>query len=418
MAQGQYTKAASEGFPGGCPRFGYRLKYVEEETKRGPRLKCDIEIEPKEIELVRFIHANLPRFSTRRLARILNRLAKWERVMYFPIKGRKDRERAGKDFREWQQEDIANIIRNRWLVGRMVYCVYDSPEYRNGKRKPSRHLRGVKPSVTYREDLRALADDVFERNNRILDERGKTPPRTVGSAHAFSGVLKCPDCGASLAHHGTQSDAYYCQGAQRNGTCHGFSVHENAARDMLVPLTAEIMQLNLRAAITKAKKEQTTDKVAAKLRAEIAQIDAEIENLITFARQGAISVEQLRVQNTRLLAQREEKQVRLDRTMNSATDEVKLASFTDEFLESMPDLMDWLYTSRTPLYNQVARLIFAGVVLDTDRRGANWKKGLVLGSKKGTRIYHLGRIYQLGEGSDANKASKRPLTQASRRCNR
>lgn len=389
MAQGQYTKAASGGFPGQRLRFGYRYKYVEVETKRGPRIKCDIEKDEAEITVAQFIHQHFPRFSTRRLAKILNRLAKWNQVMYFPIKVRKDRERLGKDSREWLQEDVANVIRNRWLIGQMVYCTYDSSEYRNGKRKRSRHLRGVEPTVTFRDDLRALDNETFERNNRILTERGRTPPRTVASRHAFSGVLKCPDCGGSLAHHGAQSDSYYCQNSQMKGTCTGFSVHESAAHTIITPLASEILQLNLRAAIRSAKKAQTTDRLMAEWRADLKRIDTEMENLIAYARQGAISVEQLREHNTRLLAERKERQDRIDRLERSGSHLARLDSFTDEFMENLPDFIDYLYQHRTPLFNQVLRLIFSGVVLNSDQRGANWKKGLTLGNKKATRTYHL-----------------------------
>ena len=45
--------------------------------------------------------------------------------------------------------------------------------------------------------------------------------------------------------------------------------------------------------------------------------------------------------------------------------------------------------ARARQVNQVERLIFCGVALNSGRRGANWKKSLVLGDKKGTRAYHL-----------------------------
>jgi ElaB/YqjD/DUF883 family membrane-anchored ribosome-binding protein len=166
-------------------------------------------------------------------------------------------------------------------------------------------------------------------------------------------------------------------------------VHETAARNVLVPLTAEILQLNLRNAIIRAKKEQTTDKVVAELRAEIKRIDVETENLIAYARQGAISVEQLREQNMGLLAEKQTKQARLERILSTDTDQASLAAFTDEFLANLPGFIEYLYAHRTPFFNQIARLVFSGVVLNTDRRGAHWKKGLVLGDKKGTRAYHL-----------------------------
>ena len=125
------------------------------------------------------------------------------------------------------------------------------------------------------------------------------------------------------------------------------------------------------------------------MRAEIKRIDAEAENLIAYARQGAISVEQLREQNMSLLAEKQTKQARLERILSTDTDQVRLAAFTDEFLADLPDFMEYLYAHRTLFFNQIARLVFSGVVLNTDRRGAHWKKGLVLGDKKGTRAYHL-----------------------------
>ena len=75
--------------------------------------------------------------------------------------------------------------------------------------------------------------------------------------------------------------------------------------------------------------------------------------------------------------------------MNSETDQVELESFTDDFLMDLPEFVEYLYAHRTPLFNQGERLIFCGVALNSDRRGANWEKGLVLGDKKGTRAYHL-----------------------------
>jgi small-conductance mechanosensitive channel len=173
------------------------------------------------------------------------------------------------------------------------------------------------------------------------------------------------------------------------GTCPGFSVHENAAHAIITPLAAEILQLNLRAAIQSSQKAQTTDRLMAELQADLKRIEAELENLIAYARQGAISVEQLREHNTRLLAERKEKQDRIDRLAHSGTNLARLDSFSDEFMENLPDFVDYLYQHRTPLFNQVLRLIFSGVVLNSDRRGANWKKGLTLGNKKATRTYHL-----------------------------
>ena len=51
--------------------------------------------------------------------------------------------------------------------------------------------------------------------------------------------------------------------------------------------------------------------------------------------------------------------------------------------------MMFLYRQKTPIFNQALRLVFSGVVLDSERRGSYWKRGLSVGNKKGTRVYHL-----------------------------
>jgi DNA invertase Pin-like site-specific DNA recombinase/uncharacterized protein with PIN domain len=392
MSRGQYRKAKDGKFIGGRPRFGYRFKYILTETRRGPRMMADWEIDPAEMEIVRFIHQHFPRYSTRRWATILNRLAKWGRVMYFPIKSRRDQERAGKKFRAWQQHDIVNIIRNRMLIGRLSYCAYDSPAYRKAQRKPSRYLRDQEPICAYRADLQAIDAETFERNNRILKQRAKTSPRTVNSSHAFSGVLRCPLCGAPMNSNGADSGIYFCSTRRRNGksVCLGFSTHERPAHDLLVPLVAELLQLNIGPAITAIKQQQRPDVAIARLRADIERIDSELDHLMGYARQGAISAEQLKKENLRLTAEKNAKEAQVRKMQGPNQENKKLTSFTEEFLTNLPDFMQFLYERKTSVFNQVLRLVFQGVVLNTNQFGSRWKAGLILAQgKRTTRTFFL-----------------------------
>ena len=392
MSRGQYRKAKEGKFIGGRPRFGYRFKYTLVETKRGPRMMADWEIDPVEMEIARFIHQHFTRYSTRRWTTVLNRLAKWGRVMYFPIKSHKDQERAGKELREWQQHDIVNIIHNQMLVGRLPYCNYDSPAYRKGRREASRHLRSMPPVCIYREELRAIDDDTFERNNRILAERGRVPPGIVSTSHPFSGILLCPLCGASMNSNGAGSNIYFCSACRRNGksVCRGFSVHERPAREILVPLVAQVLQLNIGPAVTAIKQRKRPDAAIANLGTEIERINRELDNLMGFARQGAITVEQLKKENTRLLEEKSAKEGQMHKLQSPSLENKELATFTEEFLANLPGFMQFLFERKKPVLNQVLRLVFQGVVLNTNQRGPHWKAGLKLAQgKKTTRTFFL-----------------------------
>ena len=78
------------------------------------------------------------------------------------------------------------------VVGRLVYATYRDREYQRGRREPSRYLHGVTPVSIYREDLRAVDDKTFERDQHILAERANNPrdcqlPQRVSPGIALSG---------------------------------------------------------------------------------------------------------------------------------------------------------------------------------------------------------------------------------------
>jgi site-specific DNA recombinase len=379
-ARGQYRKAREGKFIGGRLQFGYRFRYTLVDTPRGPRMMADYEKDPDEIQIASYIHNHFPKLSTRRWAAVMNRLARWGRVPYFPVKSHKDQERTGKKVREWEQHDIINIIENDMLIGRLSWCAYDSKPYQRGVREKSRFLRGVTPVYVYREDLRAIDDETFERNNRLLRERGRTAPRTVGSPYAYSGVLRCPRCLRPLNSHGSKSDSYICTTYQKSGSavCRGFIVHELGANDVILPLVTEILTKNIGPSVAAARQNQNKDAQIARVKSDLERIERELENLMTYARQGAIAATQLKQQNQRLLAEQQEKQSELNKLTKSNAEKTNLSVFTEEFIANLPEFLKFLYAKKKRLFNQVVRLIFAGVVLNSERTGRHWKKGLKL----------------------------------------
>ena len=386
MSRGQYKKAGEGKFVGQRPRFGYKYDQTLIDTPRGKKMNTDWEIDEKEAEVLKFLHHHFPRFSTRKWAAVFNRLAKWGKVMYYPIKSKKDQERMGRTEREWEQYDIRNIIRNEMTIGRISYATYRSKGYVNGHRQPSRHLKGLQPIYKHREDLRLIDDETFERNNRILAERGKAPIVLAVSKRGFSGILRCPLCGGTMCGHGRKKLGYICSEHQRKGSpvCKGFTVHETSVKEILFPTVVELLQTNIRPAIERLQQKHVTDEqsqqTADLLRCDIVRLEQEIQNLLKYARAGAITPEQLKDENSKLLEEKAKKQSRLDKlehpdSRNPMTGKgVQL--FTQQFMDDLPDYMEYLYTHRVSLFNQIIKLIFQNVVITSDHRGKGWKKGL------------------------------------------
>lgn len=386
MARGQYRRASEGKFPGQRHRFGYRFKYEQVQTPRGPRIMIDWEIDPEESAVAKLIHEQLPKRSTRRLAKILNRLAQWGRIMWFPIKTAKERTRKGQTHREWRQPDIKNIIKNELLIGRVSYATYRAWQYRSGKKDPSRHLKDKPPITLFRPELRVIDDATFERNNSLLRSQGQTPSRVTSSPYAFSGLLKCPECGASLVSNGTRGHRYLCSTYQISGksVCKGFIVHEIAARDSVVPLMTQLLSQHIGGAIAEARRAKCDDVEINRLKAEIANLDQQIEHLMVFAREGAITPEQLRTQNLGLLADKREKENRL-KSLGKEQDTGDAEVFTDEFLANLPEFITYLYEHRKKVFRQVARLMFEGIVLYSPLRGKGvWKRGIKMTHGKHT----------------------------------
>ncbi len=407
MARGEYKKASEGKYVGQRPRFGYKFKYDLVESTRGMKMMTDWQIEEPEAQVIRFIHDKFPRFSTRKWAAILNRLAKWGRVMYYPIKGKKDQARLERTTREWEQSDIIHIIKNEMLIGRIKYAAYDTSGYRNGSRQPSRHLKGLPPVYALREDLRIVDDATFEKNQRIMKERSTHPSRTFSSSHSFGGVLRCPYCGGAMYGHGAKKKEYICSNYQKKGraVCRPYCLHEFSARDIILPLMVDLLQPNIGSAIAETKRRLERERQAdqdepnrktSQLRNDIERLDRELENLMGYARQGALTPEQLKTENLKLLEEKTRKQAQLRqleypsagsnrRRGNGAAmtlqerEDWLIARFTEDFLADLPEFIEYLYAQKKPVFNQLVHMVLAGVTIGSEFHDSRkWKRGLKL----------------------------------------
>ena len=103
--------------------------------------------------------------------------------------------------------------------------------------------------------------------------------------------------------------------------------------------------------------------------------------------------EQLKEQNLSLLTTKQEKQSQIERLANTRTDEQSLALFTEEFLANLPDFVQFLYERKKPMFNQVVRLIFQGLVLNSDRHGQATESGPQASPASGRRVRVTWRLF-------------------------
>ena len=189
MMKGQYLKAKESGFVGLPLSVGYEYEWVEVQTpKKGPELKAKLVVNQEEATVVRLIHQLFPGMIYRQVAEHLNQLGKEGKDKGFPIKRKHIRERRGVTHRTWREEDIRNIIKNRIYIGLLHF----------NEKSRSPYLNKLDPIYLYREELQIVDANVFERNQRVAEQRRHIAPRSKGFPHLLSGVVCCPNCGGKL----------------------------------------------------------------------------------------------------------------------------------------------------------------------------------------------------------------------------
>lgn len=376
MIRGEYTKAKNGGFVGLPLSVGYAYEWKAEISPQGTRYVADLMINEEEVQVVRHIHELFPTHLYRPLAAHLNELAAKGEMIYFPIKQLKLQEKYGATHRPWRIDDIRRVIQNDLYVGRLQYAV-------NSK---STYLRGLEPVFTYRQELRILPDDVFERNQKIAAQRQAIHPRSKASPHIFSGILRCPLCGARMiakrqVRNRTSGPvieySYHCDTYSKSGpsACPGYLLHEKAITPAILSVFADVLQKNIREHLQNTSaKNPLNEQIEGEIRAELAKINRAIKNLVEAVKEGALSMEQVKEENAEL----QDAKRRLEKRVNDLGDVSRIADQISEVLDSFEeDLEAMLYKLMADRlrFNTFIRVFFAELVLEVDRPGCAWKKG-------------------------------------------
>jgi len=376
MIRGEYTKAKNGGFVGLPLSVGYDYRWKEETTAKGTRFVADLAITEDEAEIVSYIHDLFPNLLFRQIAVHLNGLAAEGKKMYFPIKYAYLRQKYKATHRPWRDSDIRNIIINDLYVGRMQYAVNSKSPY----------LRGLDPVYIYRQELRIVSDEVFERNQKLVELRKRIHPHTQAAPHLFSGLLRCPFCDATMPGkrqvHKQKTNvveklSYSCSRYQQSGpqACQGFWVNEREVIHTVVPVLLELVQKNLREHLEAASiADPLHTQMEGEIKAELVKVNLSMKNLLEAVKQGALSMEQIKEENAEL----QETKRRLEKRLNDLKDRTRvgdelsavLAIFDTDLEAVISDLMN-----NRLRFNTFVRLFFARLVIQTERPGVGWRKG-------------------------------------------
>lgn len=128
--------------------------------------------------------------------------------------------------KEWQNTVILRILRNEKYCGDLVQKKTYTPDFLSHEKK---YNRGQEEFVILKDHHEPIISrELFERANRILDERSlsQAGKAKYSNRYLFSGKIKCGCCGASyVARYKTRKDgsryqAWRCQEAVKHGSPH------------------------------------------------------------------------------------------------------------------------------------------------------------------------------------------------------
>jgi len=386
MVQGAYRKAKEGGYLARPPSFGYDIVWKEIETPAGKKLKTDLAVNLKEAAVVRWIHDSFPTTFYRQTALALNERAKSGEGMWFPVKRKGEQIRKGRTERPWQEQDVRNIIKNRLYIGVVTY--------NENARSP--YLRGLPPVYFYREDLRIVDQETWERNQRIAETRRQIPPRSKASKFAFSGLLRCPKCNGRMCGRGVWHNPkdkpgyvykqYVCNAYNKSGTvvCEGSTVTDSVACKIILPILVELVQKNLRSHLDdvagRGGKTILEEEEAGRIKAKILDIDRQVENLMRYAREGAITAEQLGQENFALILEKQRLEQNLKNLEKRRTTKQEIQTIMAAFDTDFPQVLAELAQKNPVAFNAFIRLFFEEITLIATLKGCGWRKGW----KKGT----------------------------------
>ena len=185
--------------------------------------------------MVRVIFDRYPGMTVHGLVRLLN-----ESGHYLPVKSPKRRKKHGRSHRPFDAKALADILSNEIYTGVVSW----------GK---TTKVQGVQPEEFRHEvpELQIVSLESFNRVQSLLQERRGVPSRSQGSAHLYSGLIRCAECGGRTvgkrrkpgSQNKSEVTVYRCRNYHMRGStvCKGWSVHEQTVTKAVIPFLTTLL---------------------------------------------------------------------------------------------------------------------------------------------------------------------------------
>jgi site-specific DNA recombinase len=245
--RGQYQKAKEGKLYPRYVRLGYDWsEYVEEGDRKGRKAPgAMFVVNEDEAKLARRIFDLYESMSSKKVAQTLN-----NEGFRLPCKSPKWRAKYGdRTERLFRDIDIMTIVKDELYTGTVTW----------GR---TTKLTGKTPQVWTHHfpEWQIISFEQFNRTQRTIQSRRATPPKSVHSPYLFSGLLRCPNCGAGAVgrldpnrSYAERQKRYDCNNYHRYGkaVCKGWTAYEQTIRKGVVAFLVDFFEntINIKEAL-------------------------------------------------------------------------------------------------------------------------------------------------------------------------
>lgn len=351
---------ARQGFWNGSrPPFGYRAVGVEQ---RGQRTKKRLEIEPREAEIVRLIFKLCLEGDGTKGPMGIKDIASW-------LNGRSFKNGNGNPF---YTSEVHKILTREDYVGTHHYNRMDS---RARKERPREEWIAVPvPVIVPEKDFRRVQELLHQRRPDV------TAPRITNSPVLLTGLARCGCCGAPLMLRTGKSGRYRyytCSGGRLKGraSCGDPTTVSMAEFDHLVIgaladklLSPERLPVLLREA-QRHRKTLASGNLQRRstLRKQRADVDKQIDNLLTAIAEGTIPDPALVRDKLSTLQGRRDECIRLLSRIDIQAPAFKQALSKAQATAVAAKLRRGLLEAPAPMQRRYVRGLVSKIVVDRDK---------------------------------------------------
>ena len=313
MMRGKVEAVRKGIYPGGLPPYGYRHN---KETSR-------LEIDEDQAEVIRLIFhlCNVENLSTEKIADVLNKRG----VPPYREFGRRAYPNKNPNVKGFHSGTIKDMLRNPVYCGKFAYMKKKGDRER---RKEEEWVYGSNPAI--------VSEKEFKLAGKRLTDRQIFSPRNKKYDYLLSGKLQCGDCSSKM--HGIT----YKYQSVKKGKPNGISIYpyykcRSTYCDMgyikikvVDDLVWELVSVAIKnpdiikASLLANLDEPSTEIDISMIEKQVQENKAQEQMMLSAFTSGAITMQQLKDQNAKLLEERERMELQISENREKMQEQVDI----------------------------------------------------------------------------------------------